>query len=135
MNEKIAATDKAQTESLPNAEQMQHYVAIWQRRMAAQQAEAMRLATQARLEAEQIAIMLRDQFSATRILLFGSLVRGGFAPGSDIDLAVAGIPKAEFFAALAAANAQAHTWVDLKPLEDLHPHFRQRVLETGVDLL
>lgn len=54
MDEKIDATDKAQTESLPNAEQVQHHI------------------------------------------LFGSLVSRGFALGSDIALAVAGIPKAKF---------------------------------------
>ncbi|MFN8491232.1 MAG: nucleotidyltransferase domain-containing protein [Caldilineaceae bacterium] len=135
MNDKLSTSNRTQVESLPDVQQMQHYVAIWRQRIAAQQAEATRVAAQARLDAEQIAILLHERFSATRVLLFGSLVKGGFAPGSDIDLAVTGIPKAEFFAAVAAANTLAHTWVDLKPLEDLHPHFRQRVLETGVDLL
>jgi predicted nucleotidyltransferase len=115
-------------------EQMAQYVAHWQRRLAAQQATADRLAQQARAEAQQIAQMLREHFGATRIILFGSLTKGNFSLGSDIDLAVAGLPKADFFLALAEANALAHTWVDLKPLEDLHPHFRERVLATGEEL-
>lgn len=135
MNNKSPANNAAQSQTLPDPEQMKQYVAIWRHRIAVQQAEAERLAAQARLDAQQIAIMLRNQFNATRVILFGSLVRGGFAAGSDIDLAVADLPKAEFFAAMAAANALAHTWVDLKPLEALQPHFRSRVLETGEELL
>ncbi|OGG44062.1 MAG: hypothetical protein A3F84_28065 [Candidatus Handelsmanbacteria bacterium RIFCSPLOWO2_12_FULL_64_10] len=37
----------------------------------------------------------------------------------------------DYFAALAAVNRLTHLWVDLKPLEDLDPHFRQCVLTTG----
>ncbi len=111
------------------------HVAIWRQRMRAQQLLAAQLATQAKEDARQIAPMLRDRFGATRVILFGSLAKGTFAADSDIDLAVAGIAKADFFTALADANSLAHTWVDLKPLEDLSPHFRQRVLETGEDLL
>lgn len=110
------------------------HVAIWRQRMRAQQSAAAQLATQAKQDAQQIAMLLRERFGATRVILFGSLVKGNFAADSDIDLAVAGIAKADFFAALADANSLAHTWVDLKPLEDLSPHFRQRVLETGEEL-
>ncbi|HMN27095.1 MAG TPA: nucleotidyltransferase domain-containing protein [Caldilineaceae bacterium] len=122
------------TINLTDEEQMARYVAIWQRRMAAQQAQSIRLAEQVRSEASQIAAMLRSRFGVTRVILFGSLRRGSFAYGSDIDLAVAGLARQDFFAAVAEANALAHTWVDIKPLEDLKPHFRQRVLETGEDL-
>ncbi len=114
---------------------IEHYVAIWQERIRTEQVRADRLARLANEDARQIAVMLRDQFSATWVILFGSLVSGRFGPGSDIDLAVAGIPKAEFFRALAEANMLAEVWVDLKPLEDLDPHFLRRVLETGEDLL
>ena len=135
MNHHLPASNPAPAQTSPDPEQMQRYVAIWRQRIIQQQAEALRLAEQARTDAQQIATMLRDQFWATRVILFGSLAKGEFTLDSDIDLAVAGVPKVEFFAALAAANALAHTWVDLKPLEDLQPHFRRRVLETGEDLL
>ena len=120
--------------NLTDEEQMAGYLANWRRRMAAQQAQLTRLAEQARNDASQIAAMLRSRFGVTRVILFGSLRRGNFVSGSDIDLAVAGLARRDFFAAVAEANALAHTWVDIKPLEDLEPHFRQRVLETGEDL-
>ena len=46
-------------------------------------------------------------------------------------LAVEGIEPAQFFYALADLNALAPSRVDLKPLESLEVHFKQRVLSTG----
>jgi predicted nucleotidyltransferase len=89
------------------------------------------LAQQTRADLQPIVDVLVRQFGAIRIILFGSLARGRFAPDSDIDLAVEGIAPEHYFAALAAINRLTRRWVDLKPLEDLDPHFRQRVLTTG----
>lgn len=106
-------------------------VVYWHRRRTQRQTQSQRLAQQARVDLGRIVDALVREFGAKRIILFGSLVRGRFAPGSDIDLAVEGIPHGDYFAALAAANRLTRLWVDLKPLEDLDPHFRQRVLTTG----
>ena len=78
--------------------------------------------------------MLRREFAATRVVLFGSLAQGRFLPDSDIDLAVSGLPVADFFAALAQAGKLSEFPVDLKPLEDLDPHFKARILATGEDI-
>ncbi len=107
------------------------YIDYWRRRRDAQQAKDQRLARGARADLEQIVDVLVREFGATHIILFGSLARGRFAEGSDMDVAVEGIPPSEYFAALAAVNDLTPLWVDLKPLEALTPHFRRRVLETG----
>jgi len=107
------------------------HVDYWRRRKAEQQAQNQRLAQQARADLERIVDVLAHRFGAKRIILFGSLVRGRFAPDSDIDLAIKGIASEDYFDALAAINRLTRRWVDLKPLEDLDPHFRQRVLATG----
>jgi len=107
------------------------YADYWRRRRAERQAQNRRLTKRARSDLERIVAALVREFGAERIVLFGSLVRGQFTPGSDIDLAVEGIPPHDFFAALALANRLTPLWVDLKPLEALEPHFRQRVLATG----
>ena len=109
----------------------QKHIDYWRRRQTQQQAQSQQMALSARAAVEEIVRVLVSEFGAQQIILFGSLVRGGFAPGSDIDLAVAGIRKADYFADLAAANRLTPLWVDLKPTEDLDPHFRQRVLATG----
>jgi len=110
------------------------YVTYWRRRQAQARSLSLRLAEQARGDALRIAAMLRRDFGATRVVLFGSLARGRFRPDSDIDLAVAGLPAAAFFAALARAASLSEFPVDLKPLEDLDAHFRARVLATGEEI-
>ncbi|OQW89598.1 MAG: DNA polymerase subunit beta [Thiotrichaceae bacterium IS1] len=111
--------------------EFQEYVAYWQRKIQQQQESNQRLAKQVRTELSPIVNMLVQQFGATQIILFGSLAKGTFAEDSDIDLAVAGIPPHRFFAALGAVNHLSCVWIDLKPLEDLEPYFRQCVLATG----
>lgn len=113
---------------------MDEYVAYWQQRRVEQRARSQELARQARLDAVKIAAMLRRDFGVTRVILFGSLVNGRFFPGSDIDLAVAGLAKEELFRALACAGQVSEFQVDLKPLEELEPHFKERVLTTGQEL-
>jgi predicted nucleotidyltransferase len=112
------------------------YVEYWRRRNAEAAAEIARLEADAQEDARAIAAMLRRDFGATRVILFGSLARGGFHPDSDIDLAVAGLPIKGWFRAYSAANqlARHYRWVELFPLEDLDEHFLRRVLETGVEL-
>ncbi|MCP4166459.1 MAG: nucleotidyltransferase domain-containing protein [Chloroflexi bacterium] len=110
------------------------FIGYWRQRQTEQRALSQQLAQQAREEALQIAAMLRQRYRATRVILFGSLAQGRFTPGSDIDLAIEGLAPADFFPALAQANEFSNSWVDLKPLEDLEPHFRTRVLATGEDL-
>ena len=110
------------------------FAAYWQQRRAAQQELSQRLARQARMDVTRIAAVLRQQFGVRRIILFGSLAERRFAPGSDIDLAVEGLAKADLFAALAQVNELSRFQVDLKPLEELEPHFRRKVLTTGEEL-
>jgi len=63
-------------------------------RQALQEQEQQQLRRQQRAAAVAAAAAqwLRQEFGASRVVLFGSLARGTFGPGSDIDLAVEGIP-------------------------------------------
>ena len=110
------------------------YLAYWRQRQAAERARSLRLAKRARADAVRIAAMLRRDFGVTHVLLFGSLVQDRFLPDSDIDLAVAGLPASAFFSALAQASKLSDLPVDLKPLENLDPHFKARVLATGEEI-
>ncbi len=104
---------------------IEEYVERWRRRQAR---AGERNRRQARHDAERIAAMLREKFGAPRVVLFGSLVTDRFAANSDIDLAVDGLAPADYFLALAEAGKLP---VDLKPLGELFPHVRNRVLATG----
>jgi len=81
-----------------------------------------------------VAYWRQRDFGVTRVVLFGSLVSGRFLPDSDIDLAVEGLAAAAFFPALAQASRLSEFPLDLKPIDDLAPHFRMRVLLTGEDI-
>lgn len=109
----------------------QKYIDYWRDRQVQQAAESERLAAQAWADVQHIAEILRTEFGATEMIVFGSLVKGGFDAESDIDIAVDGIPPADYFTAMAAANRISHQWVDLKPIAALDPHFRQKVIQTG----
>ena len=71
------------------------------------------------------------RYDVQRVVLFGSLARDRFVAESDIDLAVEGLPAAEYFTILAEVNRLTSRWVDLKLWQDLEPYFQSRVLETG----
>ncbi|HEY9865406.1 MAG TPA: nucleotidyltransferase domain-containing protein [Candidatus Obscuribacterales bacterium] len=103
----------------------------WIKQQKQQQLEDQIRAEQARTEVQAIVQALIEKFSIKKVILFGSLVRGKFNQNSDIDLAVEGVPTRDYFTAVAIANTLTSRWVDLKPLEDLEPHFRERVLATG----
>lgn len=113
---------------------IEEYVERWRRRQAREGERNRRLAQQARRDAERIAAMLREKFGATRVVLFGSLVTDRFSANSDIDLAVDGLAPADYFLALAEAGKLTGFPVDLKPLGELFPHVRNRVLATGEEL-
>jgi len=110
------------------------HLAYWHQAMA-RQSEARRQAQAAAWEAvRQMAACLRQEFGATRVIAFGSLVRDRFSDDSDIDLAAANIPAQRYFEAVARVNEFSPRWVDLKPLEELEPHFYRRVLSTGIEI-
>ena len=88
----------------------------------------------ARAEAAAAARVLKEEFAATRVRLFGSLARGDADDGFDIDLAVEGVEPKRFFSAWAAAGLKLTRRFDLIDLADAPPLLRQRVEEDGVDL-
>lgn len=81
--------------------------------------------------AEACAELLKTRFGARRVILFGSLVgQGPWHDGSDIDLAVEGLPPEQFFRAWVALDevVPRGLMVDLVPLEDTYPEMRARIL-------
>lgn len=77
--------------------------------------------------------LLMHRFGARRVILFGSLAgQGTWHRGSDIDLAVEGMPAEEFFLAYTACHDLIPSGLglelDLVPLEDAYPEMRARIL-------
>jgi predicted nucleotidyltransferase len=84
--------------------------------------------------AELLGRVLKEQYGVRRVLLVGSLARGDFRLGSDIDLAVEGLADADLFSAGAELERRAQGLeVDLVPLEDASPAFRLAAEREGIE--
>ena len=86
--------------------------------------------------ARKAAIILKERFGATRVLVFGSLAhRAWFTPRSDIDLCVDGIPVDKFFHAEAEVEALASVFkVDLVDSRECSTELLKQVEEEGLEL-
>jgi uncharacterized protein len=84
----------------------QPYLLERQRRRVAARERDSEQATRALGIAQQLAQILVDAYGATAVILVGSLARGEFAQGSDIDLAVSGVPPSSSFEPARTSSAQ-----------------------------
>jgi predicted nucleotidyltransferase len=111
------------------------YLRAWEARWQEERQAAVRAAEEARALAGRLAWLLVEKYGARRVVLVGSLARGEFGAGSDIDLAAEGIPDDSFFRAgadLEAAAGGLH--VDLVPLESATPAFLADQARDGIVL-
>jgi uncharacterized protein len=109
--------------------------AIHQRQVATRP-ELSRRRRRALRTARQAASLLRETYSAQRVVLFGSLAkRAGFTLWSDIDLAVLGISHHLFYAAVAAVTGLSPEFkIDLVDLAACKPSLRTTIEHEGIDL-
>lgn len=86
--------------------------------------------------AEQAAQLLKEEFEATRVIVFGSLAHGGwFHARSDIDLAVAGVPSKKFWRAWAELDRLRSPFeINLVPLESVTEGMEEEIERYGVEL-
>lgn len=86
--------------------------------------------------ARQAARLLKEEYGATQVFVFGSLAHGAwFHPRSDVDLAAAGIPDELYFKAWNAVDyLDDSIEVDLVPLESAKEWVHQEVRERGIEL-
>jgi len=84
--------------------------------------------------ARQAAALLKEQFGATQVAVFGSTVHGHwFSATSDIDLAASGLAADDYFTAVARLQDLSSEFkVDLVALEHCKPELREAVMQEGV---
>lgn len=101
----------------------------------AKQARARQRAERALAIAREAARILRQEFSVRRVWLFGSLARGRFDAGSDIDLAVDGIDGKLFLRALGRVLGLDPDFpIDLVDLREARAGLRRAVESEGIPL-
>ena len=106
------------------------------RRRARQSAEISSRRRRAMIAARKAAKLLKSEFGAKEVFLFGSLARrGSFSLYSDIDLAVRGISPEAFFAASAAIErVDVNFQIDLVELETCPPGVLKNIEKDGKPL-
>lgn len=94
------------------------------RRRRQQEREQLQQRRQQALQVAHIAAqLLRDQFGASRVVVFGSVLDDRtFHAESDIDLAVWDLPPEQYLAAVAKLLALSNFSVDLVPAESASPY-------------
>lgn len=84
--------------------------------------------------AQAVAAVLKKDFKADQVILFGSLAEGAFREGSDIDIFVEGW-QGLFWDMYLQAEKAAHPFtVSIVCFEDAKPSLVQEVKEKGVYL-
>ena len=116
--------------------EMDIYRATARRREQQERREQEQRARYAWKLARQAAALLKDRFSARRVLLFGSLARRDFfRRRSDIDLAVEGIKSRDFWRAWSALDTLGcELEIDLVDIETALPSLRLEIERQGVEL-
>ena len=80
--------------------------------------------------------LLRSKFGATRVMVFGSLVKSGtFTPWSDIDLVAWSIPPHRYYQAVAAVTGLSPEFkVDLVDPETCRPMLLEVIERQGIEV-
>jgi predicted nucleotidyltransferase len=120
----------------PSPAAMAAYRATAQRRAAEASRTLALRRVRAREVARQAAALLKEQFGATQVTLFGSTVHGHwFSTTSDIDLAASGLVSDDYFTAVARLQDLSLEFkVDLVALEHCKAELRESIAREGVIL-
>ena len=120
----------------PSPEAMAVYRATAQRRAAEASRTLALRRVRAREVARQAAALLKEQFGATQVAVFGSTVHGHwFSATSDIDLAASGLASDDYFTAVARLQDLSPEFkVDLVALEHCKAELRESIAREGVIL-
>ncbi len=118
-------------------EQMEIYRAAARRRAQqglSPEAEARR--QRALAAARRAAAVLKEEFGATRVVVFGSAAHGHwFTETSDIDLAVSGVAWSDFFRAWNQIETTTSDFgVDLVDIEDAVAGVQRSIEKHGIEL-
>ena len=112
---------------------MAEYRATAQRRAAGRRAALAEKRARALAVASAAARLLKEQFGATRVVLFGSaLGADAFWERSDVDLAAWGVPREDYFLAVARLQELSSEFsVDLVEADHCKPALATAIDEEG----
>lgn len=110
------------------------YAAIYRERERERRAGLGERATALRALLPQAAELLKTEFGATRVGVFGSLLTTRFDDASDVDLYADTIADGRFFEAVDRVSTLLGVPVDLIELRTAPASLLQRIAEDGLDV-
>ena len=112
-----------------SSEQMRPYILSAKRREQ-NRLEILQKRRQQALEIAKIAAeILKKEFGAEKIILFGSLLNDNFHENSDIDLAVFGLSEKQYFKAVARLISLSEFEFDLVEFQYANPEIAKAISE------
>jgi predicted nucleotidyltransferase len=112
-------------------EEMRGYVEGFRARSALLEARRQGIEARAKETLARCVEQLRAIPEVRRIILYGSLAKGTFDMGSDIDLVIEGLPMEAHLRLASALDRDAPFDVDLQRWEELRDDFRRVVQSHG----
>ena len=112
---------------------MERYILTAQRREQQRSQKLQELRAQAMEVAKTAAGLLKGQFGAKRVVVFGSVLHEAFHESSDIDLAVWELPEREYFRAVGQLLALSSFEVDLVEVQYASPEILAAIAQ-GLEL-
>jgi len=104
------------------------YKKYWDEKASQDRIAREKLRQQALKISKRLGEILVSEFHAKKVVLFGSVLeKSYFKEGSDIDIAVEGLSKELYFAALGRLMMESPFNIDLKPVEDVSYLLKQRI--------
>ncbi len=116
------------------SEQAVRYAAIYRDRELARRAGLTKLVASLQARMPAAAAVLRSDFGASRVGVFGSLVAGRFDESSDVDIYVDSVAPGRFFEAVDRLCVLFGRPVDLIELRAASESLRARIAAEGVDV-
>ena len=116
-----------------SANRMQEYILAAQRRKQSRLEKLSQRRSQGMEVAHKAAKLLKQEFGAERVVLFGSVLGEGFHEASDLDLAVWGLPESLYFKAIAQLEGLDGFAIDLVEAQNALPHIADAI-EDGIEL-
>ena len=124
---------KAESKNVVDADKMDGYILAARKREQARQESLRQLQSRGIETAKQAARILRQKYSATRVVLFGSMLQPKIHADSDIDLAVWNLSKSDYFQAVGKLQGISEFAIDLIEAENASDYIVEAIAQ-GIEL-
>ncbi|MEA5476769.1 nucleotidyltransferase domain-containing protein [Pseudanabaena galeata UHCC 0370] len=124
---------KAESKNVVDADKMYGYILAARKREQVRQESLRQLQSRGVETAKQAARILRQQFRATRVVLFGSMLQPKIHADSDIDLAVWNLSKSDYFQAVGKLQGLSEFAIDLIEVENASDYMIEAIAQ-GMEL-